>query len=58
MDSPEIWRAFGIINVVIGKEKYEVASMRAEDYGEDPHRPENVVFIDDLFKDLPAVILP
>ncbi len=44
--------AFGIINIVIGKKKYEVAAMRTENYGEDPHRPERVAFVGDLYKDL------
>ena len=45
-------RAFGIIQIIIGKKSYEVASMRAEEYGKDPHRPEKVVFIGDLQQDL------
>lgn len=44
--------AFGIIHIVIGKEKFEVASMRTENYGKDPHRPETVTFVGDLYQDL------
>ena len=48
VESLEARRAFGII-IVIGKEKFEVVTMRTEGY-EDPHCPETVVFVKDIFR--------
>jgi len=44
--------SFGIVNLVVGNASYEVATMRAETYGADPHRPENVEFLQDIMLDL------
>ena len=44
--------SFGVVNVVMQEASYEIATMRAETYGDDPHRPENVTFLQDIKLDL------
>lgn len=39
----EVGRAFGCIVIVIGERSYEVTTFRSERYGEDSHRPTEVV---------------
>lgn len=44
--------SFGVVNVLIQEENYEIATMRSESYGADPHRPSKVEFISDIIMDL------
>ncbi len=51
----KVWEhdlSFGVVNIVVEGTSFEIATMRAETYGDDPHRPEEVVFINDLASDL------
>ncbi len=44
--------AFGVVNVLLQGTGYEIATMRTESYGTDPHRPDAVAFVDDIVRDL------
>ncbi|MEW5921467.1 MAG: CCA tRNA nucleotidyltransferase [Bacillota bacterium] len=44
--------AFGVVNVLVQGKSYEIATMRTEAYGADPHRPAAVEFLSDIEKDL------
>ncbi len=51
----KVWQhgiAFGVVNVLLQETSYEIATMRTESYGNDPHRPETVAFVDDIVRDL------
>ena len=51
----KVWQhgiAFGVVNVLFQGTSYEIATMRTESYGSDPHRPAAVEFVDDLVRDL------
>lgn len=48
----EIGAAFGVIVVIVGNEKFEVATYRDEAYGEDSHRPVSVSYCSSLADDL------
>ncbi|BBB90965.1 MAG TPA: HD domain-containing protein [Methylomusa anaerophila] len=48
----EVGAAFGVIIVVVGETTYDVATFRAETYGEDSHRPEQVQLGVSLTEDL------
>lgn len=43
---------FGVVSVLIQGKSYEIATMRTEAYGADPHRPASIEFLDELEKDL------
>jgi len=44
--------SWGVINLIVDGSSFEVATMRSESYGADPHRPEKVAFLNDIFSDL------
>ena len=44
--------SFGVVNVLVQEKNYEIATMRAEYYGVDPHRPAKVEFLSDIAADL------
>jgi len=44
--------SFGVVNVLVQEKNYEIATMRAESYGIDPHRPVKVEFLSDITVDL------
>ena len=51
----KVWQhgiAFGVVNVLLQGISYEIATMRTESYGADPHRPDTVEFVDDIVQDL------
>ena len=48
----DIGRNYGVTTVIIEKVKLEITTFRIEKYGEDPHRPETVVFASKLEDDL------
>lgn len=43
---------WGVVNVIIEGKSYEIATMRSESYGVDPHRPKEVTFLKNIFDDL------
>ncbi len=51
----KVWKqgiAFGVVNVLLKGIIYEIATMRTETYGTDPHRPDRVAFVKDIVNDL------
>ena len=51
----KVWQhgiAFGVVNVLLQNTSFEIATMRTESYGADPHRPDAVAFVDDIVRDL------
>ena len=51
----KVWKqgiAFGVVNIMLKGTTYEIATMRTETYGADPHRPDRVAFVKDIVNDL------